>query len=250
MLAGFTIVGAQREQIRCPLCTAPLDLDALAAGKYDTSSLTIEEATAQRTDRAQILGCLVAVITASVAGLLLWEFTSGPVTFWGVAVTIAIVYNVTSMLLRRRPIEHLLPRKPPSPPPPRHVEPYEQPIIVDDVTLQALKTIDELGEDRGNLLVVVSSSDEELNKLKKLLVEQRGIVPARIADATASSFARPDALRNGDVICVLLNPGVEGPRYRLPLKEYANIRVVVFNSFRIAPSAMIAIRNCIETDTA
>jgi len=116
--------------------------------------------------------------------------------------------------------------------------------------LQALKTIDELGEDRGNLLVVVSSSDEELNKLKKLLVEQRGIVPARIADATASSFARPDALRNGDVICVLLNPGVEGPRYRLPLKEYANIRVVVFNSFRIAPSAMIAIRNCIETDTA
>jgi hypothetical protein len=195
---------------------------------------------------------LIAVAIATATWITLYQLVSGTVTFWGGLAALVIGYNTAVWLLRRKAAASHTAQ-----PASARVAPVTQPLIgppvpslLDNVTLvndaieSVMQHLDRLGEGRGKLLVVVSADEARLGEVKSRMLA-RGIVQARIARATAVGVERLDAIREGDVLCILMNPGTSGPPYKLPLAAYTNQKIMILDPW-MDSRAMARVRACIE----
>jgi len=250
MMSGFAVVGAaERKRLSCPKCGADVDLQALCDGRYDTTRLTDEE---RRNVEDSAQGCagLIAGVAAIATWIVLYQLISGAWIFWGGAIVAVVAYNIAAPFMRPKSEASVEPEPAVAmaPPPPDPAPAHDLRVVLDSVE-SVMQQWSKLGDERGRAMIVVSTDDARLAAVKRRLLDA-GVVSAAIAAATADGADRLDAIRAGDVRCILLNPGPGGPTFTLPLEAYRKCDVMVLNPQEIGARAMARIHACIDGDAA
>lgn len=219
----------------------------------DDGDRAAKERAKERAREALATGCIVAGLAAFVVGVAVWQAAGGDAAALGAVATFIAIYAIARAIMREEPgaagppirrVDRIEPPPPPAPPPARDSR-GDRLEIVDDPLAQVLTHAVEVSSAPASVIVVVSTSAEKLAKVKERLVAG-GVVRARIADATAESFARRDEIEHAEVSCILLDPGTWGPAYALPLGAYTGqVRVVVLDPQTLTTTAMERVKRCV-----